>query len=598
MGDIDEVKSRLNIIEIVGVRVHLKKIGRNFKGLCPFHNEKTPSFIVSPDRQTWHCFGCGKGGSAIDFVMEYEHMDFVEALETLAEKVGVTLERRHPDSPEAHFKQQIYEVNHLASEFYQYLLTKHTLGTNAREYLKERGMSEKSIVTFGMGYSPNSWDGLLKFLTKKGYGEEIIERAGLIVESRKRYYDRFRGRVMFTLRDHRKNVVGFSGRLIDSSKSLPAGRQDAKYINTPETPVYIKGNVLFGLDVTKEAIQKANEAIIMEGEFDVISSFQEGISNVVAIKGSALTQGHVNLLRRFTERIVFALDSDVAGDAASRRGIEIADKVGLDMKVALIPEGKDPDDAARNSPILLKKAIKEAMPIYDYFIKSALSRFDTSTAFGKKKITDEILPILAKIENSIVQGHYMKQLATNLGIGETILWDGMRKVRSSLQRERTSVIEPQIDKTRREKLEIYVLALLLQGKTVEWLEELFETITIEDIVYLPVHTIIVLLQTWISRHPVFLMKDFADSLPSELVSAFDEAFLWDVSELIEEPESFAKEWVRTMRGLRREIVRDKIVLATNRLKDQEGSGQEGQEPNEDFTKLTHDIKVLESEAES
>lgn len=405
MSDIDEVKSRLNIIDVVGQRVKLKRVGKNFKGLCPFHTEKTPSFIVSPDRQSWHCFGCGKGGSVIDFVMEYEHLEFSEALEELADRVGVKLERHDSDTPEAKRKRQLFEVNHLASEYYHYLLTKHALGARGRDYLKERGVSDKAITTFTLGYSPNSWDALHSYLRKKGYDDRILNEAGLVIASQKGGYDRFRGRVMFTLKDHRGNVVGFSGRLLDPEA------KEAKYINTSETPVYSKSNVLYGLDITKGAIQKANEAVIMEGEFDVISSFQEGITNVVAIKGSALTEGHIHLLRRYAEQLTFALDSDIAGDAASRRGIELAEKAGLHLKVVKLPIGKDPHDALRENPVLVKKAILQALPVYDYLIDSAKERFDTASAWGKKKAAEELVPFFSRIENAIVQAHYVKKLA-------------------------------------------------------------------------------------------------------------------------------------------------------------------------------------------
>ncbi|MEK7587577.1 MAG: DNA primase [Patescibacteria group bacterium] len=384
------------------------------------HSYVTSGFAVA---------NCGKGGDIFTFVMEYDHVDFPEALDELASQAGVTLTRTIADTPQAKTKEKILEVNHLASEFYHYLLTKHALGEHAREYLKNREVSDKSIKTFTLGYSPNSWDGLLKFLKKKGYEEELLEQAGLVIRrqrvnasERQGYYDRFRGRVMFTLKDHRGHVVGFAGRVLNPDE------KEAKYINTPETPVYIKGNVLYGLDVTKAAIQKENEAVVMEGELDVISSFQAGIGNVVAIKGSALTEGHVHLLRRFSESVTFALDSDLAGDAAARRGIELADKAGLDLKVVILPSGKDPDEAARESPALLKKAVKDAIPVYDYFLSSALKRHDAATAFGKKKISAELLPIFAGIDNAIVQGHYVKKLAKLLDTNEETLSDGMRKI--------------------------------------------------------------------------------------------------------------------------------------------------------------------------
>ncbi len=570
MSDVDEVKSRLNIVDIIGKRVTLKKAGRNFKGLCPFHNEKTPSFMVSPERGTYHCFGCGKGGDVLSFVMEYEHVDFPEALEQLAEKAGVTLTRRIEATPEGKLKTKLYEVNHLASEFYHYLLTKHALGANARAYLAKRGVSDKAIKTFMLGYSANSWDGLLKFLKKKGYDEATMEKAGLIIRSTKGrgFYDRFRGRVMFTLKDHRGNVVGFAGRLLDvgSPPSHKASDGQAKYINTAETPVYSKSNVLYGLDVTKDAISRANEAIIMEGELDLISSFQAGIGNVVAIKGSAITEGHVNLLRRFCERIIFALDSDMAGDAAARRGIDIAEKGGLDMKVAVLVGGKDPDDIARENPVILKKLIAEAQPIYDYFLSSSLKRFDAATAFGKKKISEELLPILAKIDNAIVQGHYSKKLAAALDANEETIEEGIRKIAAVGERGMSVLPKPDQGGSRQEKLEVFILAILLQGKTVEFFEDLKESVPLGDFTYPPIVQILNKLETFAALGGVFLIKDFTDSLPPELAPTVDEAFLYDLGDMTESEERMAKEWTKAIEEFRRTCLKHKIEEITRQMK--------------------------------
>lgn len=588
MTDIDEVKSRLNIVDIVGARVALKKAGRHWKALCPFHSEKTPSFIVSPERATWHCFGCGKGGSVIDFVMEYEHVDFIEALETLAEIAGVKLERRQADTPEAKLKQKIYEVNHLASEFYHYLLTKHPLGKKARDYLKDRGVSEKSITTFMLGYSPNSWDGLTKYLQKKGYDKNLLEQAGLLVSSPRGGYDRFRGRVIFTLKDHRGNVVGFSGRLLDSDA------KEAKYINTSETPVYSKSNVLYGLDVTKDAIKKENEVVLVEGEFDVISSFQAGIGNIVAIKGSALTEGHVNLLKRFAEKLVFALDSDLAGDAAARRGIVIADKAGLELRVATMPSGKDPDEVARQSGGLLKKAIKEAQPIYDYFISSALARFDVASAYGKKKATDELLPIVAAIDNPIIQEHYVKILAKTIDASETAIGEGIKKaakisIMPAKQLAKQSSPDPL---GRLENLELYAAALVLQGKTQEFLEELVGAIVLDQLTYQPVGQLLHHLSAHLKKNSSFVIKDFADSLPKELLSTLDAAYLWDVGDFVDDENKLIKEWTHTIRLLREAHFRKSISDVSQQLKREEAGSTEHARLEEELTQATKNLNAL------
>lgn len=569
MSDVDEIKSRLNIVDIIGERVVLKKAGRNLKGLCPFHTEKTPSFIVSPDRQTFHCFGCGKGGDLITFVMEYEHVDFAESLETLAERAGVKLDRRVADTPETKLKQKILEANHLASEYYSFLLTKHPVGEKARNYLKHRGVTEKSIKTFSLGYSANDWDGLLTFLLKKGYDEKLLDIAGLVISGGRGYYDRFRGRVMFTLKDHRGNVVGFSGRVLDPEV------KEAKYINTKETPVYTKGKVLYALDVTKDAIQKNNEAIIMEGELDVISSFQAGIGNVVAIKGSAVTQDHCRLLRRFTERLVFALDSDLAGDAAARRGIEIAEKLGFDMRVSTMPSGKDPDEAARTNPGLLKKSIKDAVPMYDYFLASVLARYDARDPFGKRKISEEFVPTLSKIDNLIVLDHYVRKFSDALHVTEDSVRESIRKFLSTgtvlrADRRETQDKSPQ---SRLEKSEIYALALLLQGKTVELFKDFVSDVPVDTITYLPVRRILESIETFLASRRDFSAKDFIDGLPSELHSSFDEAFLWDLSDFLEDNERFTREWKKAIREVKKMHIRHLMQNTPNMEKLKELAGK-------------------------
>ncbi len=591
MSDIDEIKARLNIVDVIGERVTLKNAGRNFKGLCPFHTEKSPSFMVSPDRQTFHCFGCGKGGSVFDFVMLFDHVDFAEALETLAERAGVKLERRFADTPEAKLRQKILEVNHLAGEYYHYLLTNHAIGDHARSYLKHRGISDKSIETFSLGYSPNDWDGLASFLRKKGYDDSLLERAGLAIRGGRGYYDRFRGRVMFALKDHRGNVLGFSGRVFDPDA------KEAKYINTSETPVYTKGKVLYALDVTKDAIQKANEAIIMEGELDVISSFQAGISNVVAIKGSAVTEDHARLLRRFTDRLVFALDSDMAGDAAARRGIDIAEKNGFDMRVLSIPSGKDPDEAARENPGLLKKAVKEAVPIYDYFLSSALKRYDGATSYGKKKISEELLPILTKIDNPIVQGHYVRALAQALAVSDETVQEGLTRVRAAKGRPLGEVKKDtdhaEATLTRVEKAELYLLSLLVQGKTPQLFIELQNEMPPDSFHYPAVRSILKELHSYLNTHAAFATKAFADALPPELTPTFDEAFLSDISGFLDDDERFPREWKKAVLEAKRLGFRKHMEDITALLRDKTVSTDRQDALQEELRNVAADLSSLE-----
>lgn len=593
MGDADEVKSKLNIIDVIGEKVTLKKAGRNFKGLCPFHNEKTPSFMVSPDRQVFHCFGCGKGGSVIDFIMEYEHMEFPEALEELAERAGVTLTRKKSDSPERKLKDTLFEINHLTSEFYHYILTKHPLGEKALLYLRNRGITDKSIRTFSLGYSPNTWESLYQFLKKKQYSDMMIEKAGLVLPGNRGMYDRFRGRLMFTLKDQKGNVVGFSGRVLD-----PAVKE-AKYINTSETPVYSKSNVLYALDVTHDAIVKAGEAILMEGEIDVISSFQVGVSNVVAIKGSALTEGHVHLLKRYTERVIFALDADMAGDKAARRGIDVGEGVGLDMRVAIMPVGKDPDEAAREDEIGLKKALKNAIPIYDYFIQSVQKRFDLTSAFGKQKASEELLPILSKIENGIVQGHYIKKTAEVFGVSEEIIVDGIKKVKRPIEMVRgktEATNESSFSISGPERLELYMLGLLLQGDTKKLYADFLHVATIASLKHMGVRRVMEQIESYSKQDTAFVVSEFAQTLPKELLPVLDEAYLWDISAIADDSETYQKEWNKTLKEVQKSIIRRSMRDVTEKMKS--SKEEDTQALQQGLVKLTVEFTALEKSQRS
>jgi DNA primase len=581
MSDIDDIKSRIDIVEFIGKRVHLKKAGRNFKGLCPFHSEKTPSFMVSADRQAWHCFGCGKGGSVFDFVMEYEHVNFREALEELADLTGVTLTRQIIFTPEERHKDVLLALHHLAAEYFQFLLTSHSVGKRAKEYLLTRGITEKIVQTFGIGYSANSWEGLSKYLKTKGYDEKTLEEAGLLIPSSRGGYDRFRGRLMFPLKNHRGQIIGFSGRLLDPEI------KEAKYINSPETAIYKKGETVFGLDITKSAIQKEQSVVVMEGEFDVLSSFQAGISNVVAIKGTALTQQQVYLLKRFAKKIVFALDGDIAGDQASRRGIELAEKAGLEIYVALLPQGKDPDDIARSQAYILRKAIENAQSIYDYYFSSAQKEADVTTAYGKKQISDQLLPILARIENPIIQAHYIKKLANVLLIPEQAVVDGMRKMQTKKAAppsvsEKHSLIEEGNTQ------DIYLLALLLQGNPkLLLLEPKLEINALESAA---VKHIVQTLNDALHTKP-FVLREFLSTLPQEWGRIIDQAMTWDVSNIIESSEYLKREWQMIVKERLKRYYKRVIEKKTQELK--QGKEEEDDGIQKEIAQLAQKLHHLE-----
>jgi len=462
MDQVEEVKSKINIVDVVRERVALKKAGRNHKGVCPFHDEKTPSFMVNEELQIYKCFGCGKAGDVIAFVEETEGVDFKEALKILADRAGVKLQfKSNPKQTEA---EKMLLAHELSKKFYQFILNKHKLGKVGREYLKKRGIGEKLINKFELGIAPEGWDYLYKYLVgKKGFEAEMLNRAGLLMKGRGgRYYDRFRGRVIFPLHDYRGRVIALAGRVLPE---VSTDKEAPKYINSPETLIYHKSEVLYGLHISKEAIRKKNRVVVVEGELDMISSFAAGVGETVAIKGSALTEQQVERLSRLTKNFILALDADVAGDEATKRGIEMAERAGVGTRVARIKGGKDPDEVARSSAATWKKMVNKAVDVYEFYIESAVERNGVETVEGKRRVAEEVLPILGRISNRVVQAHYVKKMAELLDIGEENVWEEMRRKTKGVlvgKSEQETGVKKEVRKSRREQLEEEILRLLLE----------------------------------------------------------------------------------------------------------------------------------------
>ncbi len=576
MTDTDQIKQKIDIVTLISEYVPLKKTGANYKGLCPFHAEKTGSFIVSPERQIWHCFGgCQDGGDIFKFLMRIENMDFLEALKILAKRAGVKLES-HQSSATSDLKDRIFSANFLASEYYNYILTSHPLGKKARGYLADRKITDNSIKLFRIGYAPNSWDSLLKFLTKKGYSFAEMEAAGLVSKSGiGKYFDRFRGRVIFTLCDQRGNVVGFAGRLLDSDA------KEAKYINTSETICYTKGNVLYGLNITHDEIKKEGFVIAVEGEIDAIQSYQAGVRNVVAIKGSALTAGHVNLLKRYTEKIYLSLDADFAGDAAAHRGIEIADQAGLDIKVVTFHDGKDPDELIKKNPALWREAIEKAVSFYDYVIDSALEKYDQKSAEGSKKIVSDVAKFLEPIDNLVVKNHYLKKLAEKLGIPQNILESQLAKeFKKSFINRSPLATSPQplaTIKSRSELLEEYLLSLLLQvKKPSDYLLLIANRLSPEDF-------------TSPALGKIYQMMPCAfDKFPPELIDTVDRLYLQENKIDLSDDPDVLKEIQQTVWEIKELTLRDKLKKIAIDLK----QNPDDQILNSQFSDITTALQKL------
>lgn len=535
MDQVAQIREKINIVALISEYLPLKQMGRNFKRNCPFHNEKTPSFVVSAERQIWKCFGCGKGGDCFTFLMEYENLEFPEALRILAKKAGVELKTSHFETGISSQKETIYKMNLLAAEFYHYLLTKHNVGKKAYQYLtQERKIKPQVIETFMLGFSPNIGRILSEYLLKKkGFSKKDLITCGLSFERRGEIMDFFTGRLMFPLSDHRDNIVGFSGRIFGS---LDSKLSSSKYVNTRETLVYHKGSTFFGINITKQEIKKEDKAIIMEGEFDVMSSFQEGIGNAVAVKGTALTESQVNLLSRFTKRISLCFDKDSAGQEAIKRSIPILEKKGIAIMVVDIVDGKDPDELAHKDPFSLKKAVKNEVGVYDFLLSQAFSRFDKSEASGKKNISDELLPFFSAIENEIVKEHYLKKLSHELDIS----YESITKQVTKLGSKNKQIIEEkkQDKKPRGELLEQYLLALLLQSSnTIEIVKIASKILTDYEFQALSFQKLFTNLRTYVNDNRTFDSKLFVKSLPNELLEAFDICFLFPLPKSLDSDKS-------------------------------------------------------------
>ncbi len=457
-NQIEEVKNKTDIVALIAEYIEVKKAGRNYKANCPFHGEKTPSFMITPELQMYKCFGCGRHGDCFTFIEEHEGMEFSEALKYLAEKAGVTLTLVKTE--ESSEKEKIINVNKNALIFYEYVLNDHPQGKKVLGYLKnERGLADDSIKQFKLGYSPESYNALSDFLyKKKKLNKYEVDKSNLLVGSGS---DRFRGRVIFPLFDHRDNCIGFAGRV------LPWGIKDtAKYINSPETAAYHKSKVLYGLNITKNYIRDSKFAIVVEGELDMISSYQAGIKNVIAIKGSALTEDQLRLIGRFCQKIVLCLDSDFAGNEAAKRGAILAINMNFEVKVALLNNFKDPDEAARKNTEEYIKSIDNSIDIWEFLITRIFDNHDASTGDGKSLISKEVVPLLRLISDNIVRSFYIESVARKLSVPIDAVSTEVNKIETTNIGLVSNNNYQKQEKSRRQLLEEKLIVNYIQNKKI------------------------------------------------------------------------------------------------------------------------------------
>ncbi len=582
MDTVTEVKEKLDIAEFIGRYVQLKRTGKNYKGLCPFHNEKTPSFIVSPDIQRYRCFGCAKSGDIFNFVMDYEGMEFGEALKFLADKAGVEVkEVKNPQfDKQKELTKKVIEINTLALKFYNYLLTKHKVAEFAREYLRERGVSQKTIEGFYLGYAPNAWEELSKFLKKKKYTDEQLILAG-ICKPRKTSsstYDIFRNRIIFPFIDHLGRPVGFSARALEKD-------QNPKYINSPETPVFKKEKFLFGLNFAKKFIKEDGQVIIVEGMMDMISLYQNGYKNVVASGGTALTPGQINLLKRYTDTILLIFDNDAAGQEAMLRGVHVVKDAALNIKIGLLPEDfKDPDELMKSDPEKFKEIKKEALPIWDFYIKFALKKYNIESTFERKNAYNFLVSAFSQIPDNVTKSRYTKKLVDLFDMDEgQILKDmknpefaqSMTTSRSPLQS--SSMVEKTVENYKIRYPEAYFLSLILQldktGMEVYFKEAPEEIFT--DPIVLKIYTA---LKTEFDQKG-FEIKDFYVKLISsypETNSLFERIYLLDSADFSDNSLVLQKELASTLKRLKQEFYKRELKKLSSAIRKAEAASNQSE----------------------
>lgn len=434
---VEKVKSQLPIVEVVGSYIKLTKAGGNFKAKCPFHNEKTPSFFVSPSRDSYHCFGCDRGGDIFSFIQEIEGVEFYESLKILSNKAGIEIVAEN--SKDKNEKEKSLEILENTVQFYENNLKEKK---DVLKYLKDRGLTSKTLEKFRVGFSLDSWRELLEYLSKKNISSNLLEKTGLIIKSKNKkgdeiIYDRFRSRIMFPIEDSAGRVIGFSGRVFGGSED------QAKYINSPQTLLFDKSQALYGYSQAKEGIRKLYFCIITEGQIDVLMSHQAGFINTVAVSGTALTIGHIRLIKRLTENIVFAFDRDPAGLSALKRAAILALSQDINVKVALIPSGKDPADLVRENPELWKKSIKGSIHIIEYLIHH-YRKSEKDDRKYKLIVTKEVIPLVYNIQNKIDQSHFISFIAKKLNVPD-------ESVYSEFKRSAIKIEVPQFEENEKDK---------------------------------------------------------------------------------------------------------------------------------------------------
>ncbi|MDO8743044.1 MAG: DNA primase [Candidatus Azambacteria bacterium] len=586
---VQEIKEKLSITDVISGYLRLQKAGVNFRALCPFHNEKTPSFMISPPRQNWHCFGCGEGGDIFTFIQKIEGVEFPEALKILAEKAGVTLKYENPKLRSE--KDRIYEICEKATQFFTASLDNNAI---VAKYLSDRGLKNETIGEWRLGYAPDSWNSLLSFLIQKGYREQEIEKAGLILQGQ-RYHDRFRNRLMFPIFDANGRVVAFSGRALNDIIPSKTERADSgKYVNSPETILYSKSRILYGLDKAKTDIRKSDGVILVEGQMDAILPWQDGVRNVVATSGTALTEGHLSILKRLTNNLILAFDVDEAGGRATKRGIDLANETGFSVLVLRIPSGKDPADFIKEQPGEFSKLIPASMPIMAYYFNQAFEKFSPKDGGdigieGKKFVALILLSEIKRLPSVVERSGWIRELSLRLGVSESDLKEEMEQiapvpilpsVEANLvpSSQKTEAISARGRRGRKEILSERLLALLL--KKPELIVE-----AVKAAVFMPARDFEIL-QALTAKQSSF--SETRSALAAELRPRLDFLYLAGDYELEKTGENFDidGEISHLVKEIEKEHHKERLFKINQEIKKYEA------ENNPNLNKLTEEFQII------
>jgi DNA primase len=557
---IQDIKNRLDIVDVVKDYVSLEKAGANFRALCPFHSEKTPSFFVNQARQVWRCFGqCNEGGDMFSFVMKIEGVEFGDALRILAKKAGVELKKQNPEVETK--RKRLFEINEIATLFFERQLQQSKKGKEVKKYLLDRKISEESIKEWRIGYAPTAKDALSKFLVGKGYRKEEIVEAGVASGKGSYLFDRFRGRLIFPISNLSGYVVGFGGRILSKED------ERAKYINTPATMLYDKSAIMYGLYNAKNEIRKKDSVIVVEGYTDVIMCHQIGHKNVVSASGTAFTTKQLDILKRYTSRIITAFDMDEAGSSATKKGVDLALEKEFDVKVIMMPKGKDPADVVAENPEKWEEYLKKAVSIISFYFENVLSKYDLSDPHEKSKAAKELLPEIKKIKNSIERSYFVSELSFLLGVSEESIFNEMESVKTEEKKKETRPnLEKQKNKSRKERLEEKIIYCCSAKK------ELAKKIEDEDIVILKKEF----------ANIIFFLRDKNNKISTE-----EEEFLRYYSLDKEESDiSTEEEFMSCVKELRKEHIKQKLIEIEGKMR--EAERDENEEEEERLTKKFQD----------